>query len=129
MYRVLHFSYWLKNFKGRGRMISKIRNKIFNWFLDKFYVELSDHFFQEFDEQEAEQCRKYTDRLLGKIAAYIQSDEPVYLICSKEFAENTFGIQFGNPDPKIYNGDYAEDEFYFKEETPNHLQLVEDENE
>lgn len=85
------------------KIISKIRNKIYNWFLNHFYEELADYFFEVFDEQEAEECKMHTDRLLNKIGDYIRSDESVYIICTSEFAEEHFGIQFG--DPNSYHAD------------------------
>lgn len=104
------------------KIISKIRNKIFKWFLNHFYEELADYFFDVFDEQEAAECKSHTDRLLNKIGDYIRSDENVYIICTSEFAEEHFAIQFGDPNSYHVDGEPE------KPEKENPFKLVKDED-
>ena len=101
-------------------MIQKIKAFLVHLCIKYLYEDLYDWF----DTREAEECKEHTDRLLNKIGDYIASEEPVYIICSKTFGEDAFGIQFGMPNGE--EGTY-EGHMETRPEKTSHLSIVEDE--
>jgi len=100
-------------------MIKKFKTYLCHLAIKYLYEDL----YEWFDTREAEECKEHTDRLLNKIGDYIVSNEPVYIICSKSFGENAFGIHFGQPNGQ---GGTYEGHMEANPTRSSHLSLVEE---